>query len=168
VWCSCLASISIELMVWAVEYTSAPLTPFTHPRPHKRVHPFHKETRKQEGICSICDIHSVYVSVTRHVHIGSAGTPGEAEVYEEGGGVSELVPVCLRDSYYVSCVCRCLRRSLGSWVPVHVLCVPAGHGCVCGYFGPVGAPQAPVSVEWGMLIGSARLMGVCAVCVRYE
>jgi len=77
-------------MFWAVEtveYIPAPLTPFTHPRPHKRVHSFHKETRKQESICSICDIHRFYVSVTRHVHIGSAGTLGEAEVYEEGGGV---------------------------------------------------------------------------------
>ena len=35
--------------------------------------------------------------------------------------------------------------------------------CVCGYFGPVGAPQAPVSVERGMLIGRARLMGECRV-----
>ena len=34
------------------------------------------------------------------------------------GGVSELVPVCLRDSY-VSCVYRCLRRSL------------VGYPCMC-------------------------------------
>ena len=80
-------------------------------------------------------------------------------------GVSELVPVCLRDSY-VSCVCRCLRRSLVGYPCMCFALRACGTGCVCvcGYFGPVGAPQAPVSVERGMLIGRARLMGVCAVC----
>jgi len=84
-----------------------------------------------------------------------------------GGGVSELVPVCLRDSY-VCCVCRCLRRSLVGYPCICFACLRDMGVCVCGYFGPVGAPQVPVSVERGMLIGRARLMGECAVCVRYE
>ena len=91
VGCSCLAPISIELMFWAVEtvvYIPAPLTLETHASIPQR-------DTQTKSICSICDIHRVYVSVTRHVHIGSAGTLGEAEVYEEGG-------VCLN-----LCLCVC-------------------------------------------------------------
>ncbi len=68
-----------------------------------------------------------------------------------GGGVcvSELVPVCLRDSY-VSCVCRCLRRSL------------VGYPCMC--FACLRDRVCVGTLDlWARLRHLCRLKGGCSL-----